>query len=127
LDFINNNSVDYIFTDPPFGSNIMYSELNFLWEAWLKVITDNTSEAIINNSQKKGLDEYKELMTNCFQEMYKILKPNRWVTVVFHNSKASVWNAIQDAISKAGFIIVQVTILDKVQGSYKQVSSIRCR
>ena len=33
--------VDYIFTDPPFGNNLMYSELNFLWEAWLKVFTNN--------------------------------------------------------------------------------------
>lgn len=55
--------------------------------------------------------------------MYRILKPNRWITVVFHNSKASVWNAIQDAMTKAGFVVAQVTILDKKQGSFKQVTS----
>ncbi|MDD2585765.1 MAG: DNA methyltransferase [Syntrophomonadaceae bacterium] len=118
-----NASVDYIFTDPPFGDNLMYSELNFLWESWLRVFTNNQPEAIINNVQHKGLSEYKELMTSCFKEMYRILKPNRWITVVFHNSKASVWNAIQDAISRAGFVIAQVTILDKKQGSFKQVTS----
>jgi DNA modification methylase len=117
------NSIDYIFTDPPFGNNLMYSELNSLWEFWHKVQTNNKSEAIINNVQLKGLYEYKELMTACFREMYRILKPNRWMTVVFHNSKASVWNAIQDAITKAGFIIAQVTVLDKKQGSFKQVTS----
>ena len=101
----------------------MYSELNSLWEFWHKVQTNNKSEAIINNVQLKGLYEYKELMTACFREMYRILKPNRWMTVVFHNSKASVWNAIQDAITKAGFIIAQVTVLDKKQGSFKQVTS----
>jgi len=120
---IPSNSIDYIFTDPPFGGNLMYSELNFIWESWLKVFTNNTSEAIINKTQFKALPEYKELMTSSFKEMYRILKPNRWITVEFHNSKASVWNAIQDALTKAGFIVAQVTVLDKKQGSFKQVTS----
>jgi hypothetical protein len=55
--------------------------------------------------------------------MYRILKPNRWMTVEFHNSKASVWNAIQSAITKAGFIIAQVAVIDKQQGSFKQVTT----
>lgn len=117
------NSIDYIFTDPPFGDNLMYSELNFLWESWLKILTNNASEAIINYSQGKGLDEYKNLMASSFREMYRILKPNRWITVEFHNSKASVWNAIQDALMKAGFIVAQVSVLDKQQGSFKQVTA----
>lgn len=117
------NSIDYIFTDPPFGYNLMYSELNLLWESWHKVKTNNKSEAIINKSQNKRLNEYKSLMTNCFTEMYRIIKPNRWITVVFHNSKASVWNAIQDAMTRAGFVVAQVTVLDKKQGSFNQVSS----
>ena len=117
------NSIDYIFTDPPFGGNLMYSELNFLWEAWLKVFTNNLEEAIVNNVQRKDLGDYRELMTKSFKEMYRILKPGRWITVEFHNSKASVWNAIQDALSRAGFVVAQVTVLDKQQGSFKQVTS----
>jgi len=123
LILISSNSIDYIFTDPPFGGNLMYSELNFMWESWLKVLTNNISEAIVNNTQLKGLLEYKELMAASFKEMYRILKPNRWITVEFHNSKASVWNAIQDALTKAGFVVAQVTVLDKKQGSFKQVTS----
>jgi len=117
------NSVDYIFTDPPFGDNLMYSELNFLWEAWLKVFTNNKSEAIINKTQNKELSEYYQLMLAACKEYYRVLKPNRWITVVFHNSKSSVWNAIQEAMSKAGFIIAHVTVLDKKQGSFKQVTA----
>lgn len=120
---VSSNSIDYIFTDPPFGSNLMYSELNYLWESWLKVFTNNNSEAIINDVQLKGFTEYKELMISNFKKMYHVLKPNRWITVEFHNSQASVWNAIQDAITKAGFIVAQVTVLDKKQGSFKQVTS----
>lgn len=120
---IPDNSMDYIFTDPPFGGNLMYSELNFIGEAWLKAFTNNKSEAIVNNIQKKALGDYRDLMVRCFSEMYRVLKPGRWITVEFHNSKASVWNAIQDALMRAGFVVAQVTVLDKQQGSFKQVTS----
>lgn len=123
LTTIPKNSCDYIFIDPPFGGNIMYSELNFLWESWLGVTTQNDSEAIMNASQKKELEDYRFLMTACFKDMYRILKPGRWITVEFHNSKASVWNAIQEGLAKAGFLVAQVTVLDKQQGSFKQVTS----
>jgi len=116
-------SVDYIFTDPPFGGNLMYSELNFLWEAWLKVFTNNKPEAITNETQGKGLPEYQRLMTQCFKEYYRVLKPGRWMTVEFHNSKNSVWNAIQEALQTAGFVVADVRTLDKKQGSFKQVTS----
>lgn len=121
LSTVPDNSVDYIFTDPPFGGNLNYSELSFLWETWLKVRTMQGPEAIINNHQKKGLAEYQELMERCFMEYFRVLKPNRWMTVEFHNSQNSVWNAIQEALQKAGFIVADVRTLDKKQGSYKQV------
>jgi len=117
------NSIDYIFTDPPFGNNIMYSELNFLWESWLRTYTNDGSEAIINKTQKKDLEEYRELMTKAFSEFFRILKPGRWITVEFHNSKASVWNAIQESLARAGFLVAQVTVLDKQHGTVKQLTS----
>lgn len=117
------NSIDYIFTDPPFGSNLMYSELNFLWEAWLKVFTNNKPEAVVNKVQKKGLPEYQDLMEKCFAECYRVLKPGRWMTVEFHNSSNAVWNAIQEALLRAGFVVADVRTLDKKQGSFKQVTT----
>lgn len=115
-------SCDYVFTDPPFGGNIMYSELNFLWEAWLKVFTNNKPEAVENKTQSKGLLEYQRLMTECFKEYYRVLKPGRWMTVEFHNSKNAVWNAIQEALQVAGFVLADVRTLDKKQGSFNQVT-----
>lgn len=115
--------VDYIFIDPPFGGNIMYSELNFLWEAWLKVFTNNDPEAVENETQHKGLMDYQQLMTRCFQEYYRVLKPGRWMTVEFHNSQNRVWNAIQQALQAAGFVVADVRTLDKKQGTFKQVTS----
>ncbi len=117
---IPNNSIDYIFTDPPFGSNIDYSELNFIQESWLKVFTNNKKEAIVNKSQKKGLVEYQELMEQCFKENYRILKPGRWMTIVFHNSQNKVWVAIQEALQRAGFVVADVRILDKKEGTMIQ-------
>lgn len=119
----NHPFVDYIFTDPPFGGNLMYSELNFLWESWLKVFTNNQPEAVENKAQGKTLDDYRRLMTACFKEAYRVLKPGRWMTVEFSNTKASVWNAIQTALQEAGFIVANVSALDKKQGSFKAVTS----
>ncbi len=123
LSTIKTDSIDYIFTDPPFGGNLNYSELSFLWEAWLKVFTNQKPEAIVNGVQGKGLPEYQALMTRCFKEYYRVLKPGRWMTVEFHNSQNAVWNAIQESLQRAGFIIADVRTLDKRQGSFKQVTT----
>jgi DNA modification methylase len=117
------NCIDYVFTDPPFGENIYYSDLNFLVEAWLDVITDANREAIVDRAREKDLADYEEAMRACFAEYFRVLKPGRWMTVVFSNSKAAVWNAIQVALQQAGFVVAEVTALDKTQGSYRQVTS----
>jgi DNA modification methylase len=117
------NTIDYIFTDPPFGENIYYADLNFLVESWHKVFTNATSEAIVDKAKKKGMPEYQRLMQRCFEEYYRVLKPGRWMTVVFHNSRNAVWNAIQEAMLAAGFVVADVRTMDKKQGSYRQVTS----
>lgn len=117
------NCIDYIFTDPPFGQNLMYSELNYIWESWLKVKTNNSQEAIMNDVQHKGLLEYQQLMTSCFNEYYRVLKPGRWITIEFHNSKNAVWNAIQEGLNRAGFVVADIRTLDKKHNSFKQVVS----
>ena len=117
------NSVDYVFTDPPFGENIMYSELNSLWEGWLRVRTNNTPEAIVSNSQGKDIGDYTRLMLECFCEYYRVLKPNRWITVEFHNSANSVWTAIQEALQHAGFVVADVRTLDKKIETHTQRTS----
>lgn len=120
---IPSSSIDYLFLDPPFGANINYSELSFLWESWLNVRTDNEKEAIENSIQQKSINEYRQLMTECFSEAYRVLKPGRWMTVEFSNTKAAVWNSIQVALTEAGFIVANVSALDKKQGSFKAVTT----
>lgn len=117
------NSLDYIFTDPPFGENIYYSDLNLLVEAWHGVKTSAQTEAIVDRIRKKALPEYQALIESCFREYYRTLKPGRWITIEFSNTKASVWNSIQTAISNVGFIVASVSALDKKQGTFQAVNT----
>ncbi len=92
-------------------------------EAWLKIVTENDNEAIVCAEHKTQLAEYQELMTRCFCECYRVLKPNHWMTVEFHNSQNAVWNSIQESLLRSGFIIADVRTLDKKQSSFKQINS----
>jgi predicted RNA methylase len=119
--YISNSSsrkIDYIFIDPPFGANLHYSELSFLWEAWLGIVTNNEHEAIENRTQGKKIDDYRSLMTDCFKQAYETLRPGRWMTVEFSNTSSSVWNSIQTALSDAGFMVGNVSALHKGQGTF---------
>jgi 16S rRNA G966 N2-methylase RsmD len=120
---IKNGSVDYIFTDPPFGANLMYSELNFVWESWLKIKTNNKSEAIENKTQGKTLLDYQNIMTSCFREYFRVLKSGKWMTVEFSNTGAAIWNGIQTGLQRAGFVIANVAALDKQKGSFNAVTN----
>lgn len=120
---IPDNSMDYLFIDPPFGANIMYSELNFLWESWLKVTTNQLHEAIENKTQQKTVDDYRTLMTECFREAHRVLKPGRWMTIEFSNTKASVWNSIQTSLQEAGFVVANVSVLEKSHKGFKAVTT----
>lgn len=117
------DTIDYIFTDPPFGENIYYADLNFLVEAWHHVLTDSEPEAIVDKAKKKSTVDYQDLMRKCFEEYYRVLKPGRWMTLVFSNSKNAIWRAIQEGLGTAGFVVADVRSLDKKQGSFRQVTS----
>ena len=124
LNHIDDESIDFMYLDPPFGANINYSELNIFWEATLSVLTNNKTEAIQNVVQKKSLFEYQSLLENSFDEFYRILKPNKWIVVEFSNTKASVWNSISSAIRKSGFIVSSINALDKKQGGMSSIVSV---
>jgi hypothetical protein len=117
------NSIDYIFTDPPFGENIYYADLNYLVESWHRVWTRSEPEAIVDQAKEKTLQDYQTLMREAFIQYYRWLKPGRWMTVEFHNSHNAVWNAIQEALLSAGFMVADVRTLDKQSKSYRQVTA----
>ena len=116
-------SVDYIFTDPPFGDFIPYAEVNQINELWLGEPTNRDEEIIISQSQNKEVAQYQEMMTDVFIEMNRVLKSDSYATVVFHSSKAAVWNALCMAYTESGFNVSDTASLDKNQASFKQVVS----
>lgn len=120
---IPDKSVDYIYTDPPFGDAIKYGDLNLLIEAWHNLFSRLENEVLWDELKNKTLVVYSDLMRRAFNEYYRVLKPGRWMTVVFHNSKNSVWTTIQQAIGDAGFVVADVRTLDREQGSFNQVTA----
>ncbi|MDR1639869.1 MAG: hypothetical protein LBT59_09265 [Clostridiales bacterium] len=116
-------SVDYVFTDPPFGDFIPYAEVNQINELWLGEPTDRGSEIIVSPSQGKEVKQYQEMMSQVFAEMKRVMKDGAFATLVFHSSKAAIWNALRSAFASAGFHVVAASSLEKSQASFKQVVS----
>ena len=118
-----NNSLDYIFTDPPFGESLQYGELNFFHESWLGTFSAISHDCVLNYVHDKDLDFYQKLMSKAFKECFRILKPGRWMTVEFSNTEARVWNSIQTSLQEAGFVVANVSALDKQSGSFNAVTT----
>jgi hypothetical protein len=116
-------SVDYIFTDPPFGDFIPYGEANAIPEAWLGDPTDRAEEVIISQYQGKSVARYEQMLSEFFREAKRILKPAGHLTLVFHASAPETWAAIQRAWERGGFRLLTTSTLNKVQGSFKQVTT----
>lgn len=108
-----NTIVDAIITDPPYGGNVNYLDLSILWYVWFRKKfniaqdkrVESTEEVIENPDIGKGTKEYRDLIYKVFKECYRILKPNRWMVMTFHNRNFQTWNAIHLAAHDAGFIL----------------------
>jgi len=106
LDFVPDASVDYIYTDPPYGSKIQYLDLSVLWTAWLDLpVTpeDYDLEAIEGGARHKTQAEYGDLLTQSIHEMYRVLKFDRWMSFVFAHKDPVYWHLIVTAAERAGF------------------------
>jgi len=119
---IPSNTIDYIFTDPPFGESLQYSELNLFVEAWVRVRSLTEDDCVLNYVHKKDLPFYSRMMASAFKEYARVLKPGRWITIEFHNSQNVVWSAIQQSIESSGFVVADVRVLDKQQRSFNAVN-----
>lgn len=117
-------SIDYCFTDPPFGANIFYADCAVVWESWLGDVTDTQKEAVVNRSLKtkdggKSVEDYAGLMADAFAEIHRVLKPDGWTTIVFNSSDPEVWAALRVAVERAGFDLASASHIDKTQQSFK--------
>ncbi|MGN9765291.1 DNA methyltransferase [Micromonospora sp. SD12] len=120
-------SVDYIFTDPPFGSNLFYADMALFQEAWLDGFTDVDQEAVIDRSKsgKRTAERYEALLTNALRECNRVLRSGGHISMVFGNSSGSVWALIQRSIANAGLMIDpdKLVVLNKGQRSVKGLAS----
>lgn len=117
------NTIDFVFTDPPFGDFIPYAEVNQINELWLEKPTKREREIIISASQNKGINDYQAMLSNVFSETKRVLKDSSYAAVVFHAAKAQIWTAFEDSVFNAGLNIELTNILEKKQASFKQVVS----
>lgn len=128
VEHLADESVDYVFIDPPFGSNIFYSDMNLFQEAWLGEVTDPAREAVVHTTggrRQEATEQYERLLRRTFCEAYRVLVPGRYLSVVFGNSKGTMWSLVLRAMRAAGFeaVPVHVAILDKGQRSVKGLNS----
>ncbi len=122
------HSVDYVFTDPPFGANIFYSDMNLFHEVWLSELTDPAEEAVIDRVDTgtfRTPERYEEIMTVALRECLRVVKPGGFITLLFGNSSGKVWQLLQRSIAAAGLEIVPdfIATLDKGQRSVKGLAS----
>jgi 16S rRNA G966 N2-methylase RsmD len=100
--------VDYIFTDPPYDAAIQYGELSYLWNAWLQEdfrYTERiqTHEVVRNEQQQKPFETFHGLLSSSFQGMHRVLRPDGYLTLTFHNPTFKVRNSTVRAGVFAGF------------------------
>jgi len=102
------NSVDYVFTDPPYGGAVQYFELSTLWASWLKIGLNYKEEITVNKQQNKDFEYYHKLLRASFKEIYQVLKPGKYMTVTFHSTDIKVWNSIIKAVVMVGFELEKI-------------------
>ncbi len=118
------NTVDYLYYDPPYGRNINYSELNIVWEAWLNEFTAREMEILENEFQGKGREDYEKAMMDSLREAFRVLKPGRWLTLVYSYADPSMYRTVQRMAHQAGFLDQgEVLHVDSSAKTMKQMDS----
>ncbi|MBC6409607.1 MAG: type I restriction enzyme HsdR N-terminal domain-containing protein [Ekhidna sp.] len=123
LRFIPKESVDYIYTDPPYGKKIPYLDLSAMWNAWLDLdVTewDYEQEAIEGGEHNKSKDEYNELIARSIREMYRVLKFDRWMSFVFAHKDPEFWHLIIETAEACGFEYIGAVPQKNGQTSFKK-------
>ena len=118
------NSVDYIFTDPPYADKEQYGELNFVWEAWLGFDTHwHEDEIIINKVRGRTEKDWSKMILTAMKQCYRVLKPRHWLSLCYHDTSEGSWALVQEIMSEIGFIVDETDaalFIDTGQKSYNQ-------
>jgi DNA modification methylase len=112
--FIASETVDYIYTDPPYGAHIAYLDLSTMWNAWLQLeVTqeDRMAEIIENGDLNKTQAEYTELLKKSIFEIFKVLKNDRWFSLVFAHKDPLYWDTIIKSAESCGFQYMNMAVV----------------
>lgn len=120
LEKIKSKSIDYIFTDPPYGDSIAYFGLSMFWNAWLKNKVDYENEIIYDPYRDKKYDDYGLRMKKVYSELYRVLKDKKYMSFTFHNRNLNIWKAVMDAVTGAGFHLVNIVYQEQAVASGTQ-------
>ena len=123
LEKVESESIDYIYTDPPYGKKIPYLDLSVMWNAWLDLEVseeDYQLEAIEGGEHKKTKDDYSNLLAESIREMYRVLKFDRWMSFVFAHKDPEYWHLIVDTAEKIGFEYAGAVKQNNGQTSFKK-------
>ncbi|MDY0194102.1 MAG: hypothetical protein RBR93_11370 [Aliarcobacter butzleri] len=104
------NSIDYVFTDPPYGDSVPYFEQSVIWNTWLKNNVDYDNEVVISNSSERNKNnkEFFIDIEKCISEIYRILKPNKYFSLTFHSISGDEWYSILNACLKNNFLLENI-------------------
>jgi DNA-directed RNA polymerase subunit RPC12/RpoP len=111
-----NDSVDYIFTDPPYADTMPFAALNAIYDYWFNVNPSYLTDEAIG-------DRWTDIMDCFFKESFRVLKPGRWLTLCYHDTSEGTWEQVNDLARKAGFITDeadQAVGIDSNQKAYQQ-------
>ncbi|MGH9727574.1 MAG: DNA methyltransferase [Candidatus Acidiferrales bacterium] len=116
-EIIPDNSIDYVFTDPPYGGAVPYAELCTLWALWKGFKINYADEITIND--EKNFEYYHKMLQAAFRQVYRVLKSGKYLTVTFHSTDIKVWNSIINAVVLAGFDLEKIVYQPPARPSAK--------
>jgi len=105
-EYIQPESVDYVFTDPPYGAHIAYLDLTRMWDAWFGFETtseDRQEETIEGGDANHSAEHFKRKLADGIDQIFKVLKYDRWLSLVFAHREPAMWDIIIKASEAAGF------------------------
>lgn len=119
------NSVDYIFTDPPYGDTVPYFEQSLLWNNWLRNEVNYNNEIVISDSKEreKTIDNFKKDIYSSIKEIHRVLKNDKYFSITYHSISGKEWYALTTACLELGFEIHDFSLLLQKNFSPRQINT----